>query len=98
MKKFGIFILVLVFIGAIMYFTNPDNENFSNYLDRVSSRNITQYASGTQGITETNVADLANARFERQDKYIYSIYNITSPSSVSEFSYLGLFGIFFKIS
>lgn len=98
MKKFGIFILVLVFIGAIMYFTNPDDENFSNYLDRVSSRNITQYASGTQGITETHVADLEIARFERQDKYIYSIYNITSPSSVSDFSYLGLFGIFLKIS
>ena len=98
MKKFLIFILVVVFIGALMYFTNPDETNFSKYLDRITSRNITQYASGTQGITENNINDLRNADFSRQDNYIYSIYEISSPSSVSGFSYLGIFGVFFKMS
>ena len=98
MRKFGIFILILVIIAALMYFTNPDDENFSKYLDRVSSRNITQYASGTQGIDETNVDDFKNATFTSEDNYIYSIFSITSPSSVSDFVYLGMFGVFFKLS
>jgi len=98
MKKFLIFLLILVIMGALMYFTNPDDTNFSNYLDRITSRSITQYASGTQGITGYNIEDLRICDFSRKDNYIYSIYTITSPSSVRGFSYLGVFGIFFKLS
>ncbi len=97
MKKFGIFLLVLILIAASMYFTKPDEDGFSNYLERLSSRHITQYASGTQGLNSNNIDDLKKAKFNFEDFYIYRIFEITSPSSIKGYKYLGLFGVFFKM-
>jgi|GEM_PF-3310187 len=105
MRKFGIFLLIIVVLGAIMFFTNPTETNFSNYLERTSSGNVSRYAAGSQGssndLTDPDtptVSDYRNAVFEKQDYYIYSIFEITSPSSLRDSLYIGVFKIFIRLN
>lgn len=82
-----------------MFFTNPTEDNFQKYLESTSTRSIIEYSSGSQGTTDSsNFADLANAKFERKNYFIYSIFNITSPTSISDVIYIGVFKAYIKIS
>jgi uncharacterized protein YxeA len=105
MRKFLIFILIIVIIGAVMFFTNPFEENFSDFLERTSSRNIAKYASGTQDILDSQDAsakptatDFASAKFTRKNYYVFSMFEIESPQSLNDYRYLGIFKIFIRMN
>lgn len=102
MKKLGIFILVVVIIGAIMFVTNPTKENFNNFLERKASRNINKYVGGSTGVVDELIKDgkaitakYADSHYDRQDYYVLSIY--TGKSSEAEAKYLGVFKIFMQM-
>ncbi len=102
MKNIGIFILIVVILGGIMFFTNPTKDNFNNFLERKASRNIAKYVGGTHDAVDELIhegepitAYYADTNYVRDDYYVFSIY--TSKSSTYNTRYLGLFKLFMKM-
>lgn len=104
MKKALIFIIIIILIGAVMYVTNPTMDDFNEYLDNKSERNIEKYSSGTKGLSENMLNNnnqtsgaFSKSHYERTDYYVFSIYE--SDSSVLTYGnkHLGIFKFFMKL-
>ena len=104
MKKFTIFIIIILIIGAVMYATNPTMDDFSEYLSKKADRNIEKYSSGSKNIIDeiingakTSPGVSAKSRYERADYYVFSVFE--SDSSVLTYGkkHLGIFKFFLKL-
>lgn len=99
MKKIGIFILIIILLGTIMYFTNPTKDNFNAFLERKASRNITKYVGGSQNAIDELInngepinAKDADIHYDRYDYYVVSVYKSDSIKFTTK--YLGVFKLF----
>lgn len=103
MRKLVVLLLIIVLVLVAMFFTNTNDENFTDHLINISQRLSTRYASGTQGAADpdtsaaTIAADLARAKYNSDNFHFYTIYKVTSPSSVEGIKYLGIFKMFIKL-
>ena len=77
MKTIGIFIVIIIIIGVIMYTTNPTTDDFSEYLNKKADRNAEKYLSGTEhfveemmGETKASRGSYSKSNYERTDFYV----------------------------
>ena len=77
MKTIGIFIVIIILIGTVMYVANPTMDNFSEYLNKKADRNIEKYSSGTEGLVEemmglakASTGTYSKSNYERTNFYI----------------------------
>ena len=101
MKGIAIFLILIIIIGGVMFFSNPTKEDFDVFMEKKASRNIAKYTSGSSGrigeLTgddKTTVISYNKTLFTRENYYVVSIYNSKSPTQTDGEQYLGLFKFF----
>lgn len=104
MKYIGIFIVIIIIIGAIMYVTNPTLDDFTEYLNKKADRNIEKYSGGTEKLAKdmidganASTAVSSNSSYERTDYYIFSVYESDSAVLTYGKKHLGVFKVFIKL-
>lgn len=103
MKKIGIFFIVLIIIGAVMFATNPTQEDFAKFLEKQASRNIEKYAEGSEKLAESMLnsnkalpGNYSKSQYERSNYYVLSVYETDADVLNYSKKYLGIFKLFFK--
>jgi len=82
-------VATLAIIGAALYFTNPDMEDFGRYYQR---KQVTESQKGVTGVLKDIVKAVAESGadlvvkvgFKRDDKLLFSFFNLgpkANPSS-----------------
>lgn len=104
MKRVSVFIIFLIIIGAVMFATNPTQEDFAKYLENQADRSIKKYAVGTEKIVEDMInsnkklsGSYSKSGYERTDYYLLSTYESDADVLSYGKKYLGIFKIFIKM-
>lgn len=99
MKKF---LIVLVLLGAVFFFTNPKLEDFEGFVQKELTKKLDENGEAETAIGEMLEKSVANAAArlaknltERKDYFICSTYTLDLGNET--YSYLGLGTIFIPL-
>ena len=76
MKKAG---LILIILLAFLFFTNPDQEDFKEYVQKIAVEEVEKEAGVSNPLIEGMVATLSTVvadAYVREDYYFFSIYKL----------------------
>lgn len=95
MKKYFI---LLIIIGCVLFFTNPDAEDFQNHLANKienAGENSGNFGEFLGGLFSNSIAKIIKNNTEISNYYLFSIYKINLGDQ--EAKYLGILGKIFVL-
>lgn len=100
------FFIVLVIVGALLAFTNPDKEDFRKHAEHVVAKELVNSAQPIPGgdilgrVGGVIAGELAADAFVRNNYFLFSTYELDLNSSgarVGKWKFLGIGTMFFEL-